>query len=1162
MDYYTSLFDYDWEIFRVYNFDKKNRIGTDFDNGYIIGELDIKYDCYISAGISEDDSFTVEFLNKYNIDISNCYAFDGTINYFPNNITNLTQCINKNIGPINNEKTTNLCELIQSHTNIFLKMDIEGCEWEWLKIIDENYMNNISQFVIEFHGITNQSWHNNFTFDKFNTTIEEKINILKKINKTHYLIHAHGNNSDKISYNGIPNVIELTYINKKHFNETPILNDRPLPDINLDFPNDKLLPDIDLNFVPFVNKSNPFLINIEDKYEYTREDYINIQEQLNQKNVDSLIESLYTEKNNFYTLDDFKARINRGFKQKLIDNLNDTPIKNLYKIGNYENNKNCIVCCTPFKNDNNNSRYSSSTKILNSLIEVGYDGHFYLWNGGFPNPTGKEMKYVGVPYCFKIFMMMEAYKLGFTNILWIDSGCYTINNPNLLFEIISKENVLLNTKVGNNNYDAMSFQKTIQLLNNLTKNDLHSAPYIETIVFGLNMNCDKVQQLINDYYNMVEIGWPFFSIFPEEIVLSSLFNKASYKSLIHNNYIQNMLYIHEKYISENDAKMNGYYFHHKTYINNSNNKYFITFDDNRGRFGNQLFVYLTSKLFTNKFGHKYISREQLDTSNYMIINEENIEEFLRKDTLNENIILSGFFQKSKYFVKYRQELIDLIYNSSNDDYFLLNEKKYYVRDYLINSRHKLQLNKNDIIIALRLDDFIQLPCKTSDILPPQYYMDILKNMSLNSKLYIVCDKIRQDWEMKYVEYFREFNPILLQEDLIHDIALIRDCNILLHSNSSLCWIVSFLSNKQKRFIPYTPKIYMNQNQDLKEIENTDVLIYVNPLTHKEVYNLNVNSNENIYPFSFYIPDECIVNEIPIKSRLLASLIPGDSKTYIFQGKEKEYNEMYQKSRFAITKKKGGWDCLRHYEILMNGCIPLFENLDNCPKYTLTTYPKHLNDYAYNLYNNWIENEEYINKYNDLCTKFIKHTKENCSISAQTEYFLKNIKNQNEIKNILMLTCHSGINYNREPLLIGLKRYCKRVNGIMVEYEKNPYIYQDTSETQHFTYTKKIHNEDYINMTDQEIIEKINTKFWDLIIYGKVGPDEYCKFPFFDIVKNVYNKNQIAFIFGGDEIFDLTQNNKNNYQINMHGVPIYYQPYIDYLNYYKHLGTCFVRELNM
>ena len=33
--------------------------------------------------------------------------------------------------------------------------------------------------------------------------------------------------------------------------------------------------------------------------------------------------------------------------------------------------------------------------------------------------------------------------------------------------------------------------------------------------------------------------------------------------------------------------------------------------------------------------------------------------------------------------------------------------------------------------------------------------------------------------------------------------------------------------------------------------------------------------------------------------------------------------------------------MRHYEILANKCIPLFDNLTNCPDYTLTNLPKKL-----------------------------------------------------------------------------------------------------------------------------------------------------------------------------------------------------------------------------
>lgn len=327
---------------------------------------------------------------------------------------------------------------------------------------------------------------------------------------------------------------------------------------------------------------------------------------------------------------------------------------------------------------------------------------------------------------------------------------------------------------------------------------------------------------------------------------------------------------------------------------------------------------------------------------------------------------------------------------------------------------------------------------------------------------------------------------------------------------------------------------------------------------------------SILPLSFCIPDECIVEKIPEKTRLLATLIPGDTSTYLYAGKEKEYNEMYRTARFAITKMKGGWDCLRHYEILMNGCIPLFENLNECcPKYTLTTYPKKWNEEAYKLYNDWTNSEEDITQYNELCERYLEHTRMKCTTTATTKYFLDNMKDGYHAKNILLLTCHTGVNYNRESLWIGLKRYIASIGGVAVEYEKMPFLYTDFSLDSDkryenlFTYPKRIEKDAHYYMSETEIVEKIKNHFWDIIIYGKIGPDEYCNNPpHYDLVKTRYNKDEIAFLFGGDEIFDMTVTDPTKHHLNMFQRWIPYQPYIDYLNHYKQEGVCFVRELEM
>ena len=122
-------------------------------------------------------------------------------------------------------------------------MDIEGGEYQWLLYITEEQLNKIKQIVIEFHGITN---------DSFNCNYNDKIKCLEKLNNTHYLIHAHGNNNSFVN-NGIPHVIELTYINKNYFTSIPKLNTQSLPISGLDFPNMLCANDINLNFYPFVN---------------------------------------------------------------------------------------------------------------------------------------------------------------------------------------------------------------------------------------------------------------------------------------------------------------------------------------------------------------------------------------------------------------------------------------------------------------------------------------------------------------------------------------------------------------------------------------------------------------------------------------------------------------------------------------------------------------------------------------------------------------------------------------------------------------------------------------------------------------------------------------------------------------------------------------------
>ena len=99
-------------------------------------------------------------------------------------------------------------------------------------------------------------------------------------------------------------------------------------------------------------------------------------------------------------------------------------------------------------------------------------------------------------------------------------------------------------------------------------------------------------------------------------------------------------------------------------------------------------------------------------------------------------------------------------------------------------------------------------------------------------------------------------------------------------------------------------------------------------------------NDLAKPISFSIPESQLISELPSKEKIMATVIPGDSSTYIFND-EISYNEDYAKSYYGMTTKKSGWDCMRHYEILANRCIPYFPDIENCPSNTMTNFPKEI-----------------------------------------------------------------------------------------------------------------------------------------------------------------------------------------------------------------------------
>jgi hypothetical protein len=274
------------------------------------------------------------------------------------------------------------------------------------------------------------------------------------------------------------------------------------------------------------------------------------------------------------------------------------------------------------------------------------------------------------------------------------------------------------------------------------------------------------------------------------------------------------------------------------------------------------------------------------------------------------------------------------------------------------------------------------------------------------------------------------------------------------------------------------------------------------------------------PISFSIPEEklCIIDNINYKTKILSSLIPGDTSTYIYNTEQDYYNE-YKESYFAMTVKKAGWDCMRHYEILANGCVPYFVDIEECPQYTMYLCPKHLFIEANALYNKLKTKQirdltdEDINTYNKLRNRLFEYTQTYLTTSKMASYILRQTNFEN-VSKILYLSGSTFPDYLRCLTLHGFK---KLFGANCHDYPKIPHIYK-TNDIKYnelygkgYTYTNLLDPMFRNDRLDSSIQEDIKNKYYEIIVYGSY----HRGMPYYDLISTIYKPNEIILMCGED-----------------------------------------------
>lgn len=161
------------------------------------------------------------------------------------------------------------------------------------------------------------------------------------------------------------------------------------------------------------------------------------------------------------------------------------------------------------------------------------------------------------------------------------------------------------------------------------------------------------------------------------------------------------------------------------------------------------------------------------------------------------------------------------------------------------------------------------------------------------------------------------------QDVPRTPAVFEDVDLVIYSNyrrqKPIDWCV-LVKNKTR-----APRVVYLDGNDDNNLEPE-----VRPFFKRELS----KALPGIFPIGFAIPERHIRPlEIEKKTQLHQSHVQDTdiaSDTGYKFSEEKDYYDDMARSLFGITMKKGGWDCMRHYELLAAGALVMFKNLDDKP----------------------------------------------------------------------------------------------------------------------------------------------------------------------------------------------------------------------------------------
>jgi hypothetical protein len=171
----------------------------------------------------------------------------------------------------------------------------------------------------------------------------------------------------------------------------------------------------------------------------------------------------------------------------------------ILKFGNsIKASKRCVISLGIGKNAFTNSL----VRLGESLKRVQFDGDFLFWDEEFPEGCPSHFD---APFAFKAYCFYAASRLGYTQILWMDSTCVAIRPLSPIFESINQNGYVL----FNNNYDQSLGQwisDEALAFNQLSREDAMTIPEIPCSVIGLDLSSDIASGFLSQWHQIMSDG--------------------------------------------------------------------------------------------------------------------------------------------------------------------------------------------------------------------------------------------------------------------------------------------------------------------------------------------------------------------------------------------------------------------------------------------------------------------------------------------------------------------------------------------------------------------------------------------------------------------------------------------------------------------------------